>query len=281
MSFPRRAIGLATSVLLASVLPSAAAATCPDEAGADVLRDDLRAAEAAYTELDVDGFTRSVDAAAILLPCLEEPIGPDLAAWYHRVFGIRLYVARDGGRAAEALAAARILDPDHTFSEDLLPIGHPIRSRYEAVDPESGLTRRVAEPLSGQLLFDGIPGRERPSDRSTIVQLVDEAGEITATSYAFTTDPLPPYAAKAMPRRGPFKPNIPSLVVAGSATAVALGLYGGALASEAAFKRTGVDRDLEDLERLRRQTNGLVWSSVGVGAVALGGLIGTFAFGTF
>jgi hypothetical protein len=117
--------GLGTLVFLASVqLPGIAAAQCESAVDAAKLSETLHTAEYSYGKLDVEGFKSAVDDATEQLPCLNQALGPQLAARYHRLRGLHLYVIRDKDSAALSFAAARDVDPAYEFPENLIPAGH-------------------------------------------------------------------------------------------------------------------------------------------------------------
>ena len=186
-----------THRLLLLALPIAAlqtaAAACPTAAALSELNRDVDRAERAYGTLDLDGFMSSSDALRADLPCLGEPMTRVVAARIHRVEGLRGFVDSDRRAAAQSFAAARSLEPDYRFPEDLVPSGYPEWELYDAIDLTLGGSAKVDPMIDGYILFDGKVGPERPTEWAAIVQIINEEGEVVNTAYLRPGQPMPSY----------------------------------------------------------------------------------------
>jgi len=256
---------------LALALPlTASAARCPSAVASAELEGQLESAEEAFGARDLDRFDLQATAFQASLPCLAEPVTPSLAARYHRVDSLRLYL--DGtldpeGEVLQSVRAARALEPDHTLSDQLLPEGHELRQAYEQTPAEPDETRRLPEPRDLTLLFDGQATRERPTQRATLLQVVDGQGAILQTAVLRPDDPLPYYQPVPRARRR---------LVAGTAITGGLAalMYGAAWATRARFE-SDRPQTVEELEQLARQSWTL--SAVSLGAAGVAAVGGTTA----
>jgi len=264
--------------MLLLIASTARAADCTTRVSASALAAELDTAERAYATLDVVAFSTALDAAAMDLPCLGELVPPTLASRYHRDVGLRLFIERDEDRAARAFASARVADASGRFPDGMLPPGHAVLVLLDAREP--GPTLRIAEPIAGSVALDGTVGLERPSERPSLVQVMDGDGAVIATRYLFPSDAMPPYPAKALPAvSATSRPRVrtPVLVTSGASAVAAGVLYGLAASAESQFKDASNDATIEELDALRETNHAMVWTSAGFGAVAVaGGAIGVF-----
>ena len=286
-------------VLLAATI--AARAECPEPVDPTRLEERLAAAEVRYAALEGERFAAEMDETALLVPCLDGLVPPELAARYHRLQGLRLYASRSEERARQAFAAARAAAPEIELPEALVPPGHALRELWAIALPD-GPTAAIAPPASGGVVFDGRPGERRPEAHPALVQLVDAGGAVLASAWLEPSDPMIPYepvrwwgARGAPPRpaqrsdpavgranttrpterwgdRGaPPRPGNTALLVGGGAAAVVGGaLYGIAAARAAAFEGPKPpDYGVDDLRAYRRATNTLVVGSGVAGGLAV------------
>jgi hypothetical protein len=271
--------------LLLLTFAAAHAADCPTRSQQADIAAKFDAAEEAYTSLDVEVFSLSLDEAALMLPCLDAPIDPAFAARNHRMRGLRAYLERDATRAAQSFAAARALQPDYSFPTTLIPEGHSVRKQYASLDVSTPNPTTAPEPIEGWLSFDGTRGLSRPSMWPSIVQLFDAEGRLLSTSYLFPADPLPAYKAKAQPvasaavARKPLSPKVPLLIGAGVAAVGAGVLYAMADAEGQKFAQYDERYTLTDLNDMQARTNGYVYASIGAGALAVAGGLGVVFVG--
>jgi hypothetical protein len=228
----------------------------------DDLNGHLQAAETAYVDLEMTEADAAVDQALFSLPCVDELLPPDLAARYHRVLGLRLYGAGEEQQAMRAFAAAKQLEPNHVLSKDLVPTGHVLREQYDRLTA-LGQTRAVAEPRYGTFAFDGSLGIQRPVDRFTLFQQLDEEDAIIETRYLGPGDLLPDYERKP-------KFRAPIIASTGAGLVAAGALYAVALGAAANWKNSDFASEA-DLLDARRRVNTLAGVSIGVGSAALAG----------
>ena len=267
--------------LLCLIAPSLAFAAdpCQTPISAEAMRAALTQAESAFSALDVERFTTTMDDVAFEVPCLSEPADAALAGRLHRLQGIRQFVAQDEQLASEAFAAARAADPSYALPTWLVPDGHAIRDLYGRLPLENGSFDELSPPSVGALAFDGVQGLRRPTSWPTLVQVLDAEGRPVSTAYLFPGDAMPTYDASPTlasapartPSRRPGRKVGFTLVGATAAGGVAAGLlYGLASASAADFERDQPDWDAADLKAHRARTNDLVAASGALAATAAG-----------
>lgn len=270
------------------ILSAVAAAAPCDPVGADALRRRLDDAEAAYVGLDADGFEAALDAAALDLPCLTEPLPPGEVARWHGLAALQAFVRADRGGVAGSLAAAEAAVTGWRFPAGWIPEGHDLRSLAPGA---AGPTAPIPPPARGATWLDGHPDARRATERPTVFQWVDAPGHAALSAYLLPGDPLPAYptAAPVPPPPPPDRPAPPArsgprgvavasvaggVVLAGASAAA----FAGAARGRATFDGPGTPGWTgADLERLQARTNALEaagWSAAGLGAVALaaGGL---------
>ena len=254
-----------TPVLFALFTSTVASADCTFRTSAAELATALQAAEGAYATLDLGEFQRAMTDVDLVVPCLEEPVTPSLAAGLHRVRGLGRYAEGDEDAAAAALATARVLDPAHSYSEDVLPKGFELRELYESLPTDAEPAGvKLPRPRDGTLVVDGAEERVRPPDRSILFQRTGEDGLVVETRYLTPSDPVPWYPGA--------RKRQTALLAGSAATAVAAGvLYGLAWSSRGALQDVDPSWTDADLTAIQARTNGLLFASIGVGAVAAGG----------
>ena len=93
--------------------PAFAEAPCSAAASRADLRGALQRAESAFGDLDVETFTSSMDDAIFMVPCVHETLDSAEIARFHRLQGIRQFVANQEDRAVQSFAAARATEPDY------------------------------------------------------------------------------------------------------------------------------------------------------------------------
>ena len=276
----------------------ASAAACPDPATEAALVEHLAAAEAAFSDLDIEAFIAKSDAMRAAIPCLAEIPTPAVVARVHRLEGLRAFGERDVS-AVRAFAAARALAPDHVFAPEIVPPNSPILEDYLAMDLAAGDLEAMPEPLQGALYVDGRPTRDRPTAWPALIQLVD--GEKPAWSTYLDHDkPLPAYDLAPTPApvpapvpapapvpeaplgpspvagpvpagpaaRDPWRRRAPLFIAAGTAATATGVMYG--LAARARSVYFDPDTPDRDLAGLKAQTNGLAVASGVAGLAALG-----------
>ncbi len=243
----------ARATLLGTLLALASSAlACDEPALPNELREDLERAHAAYADTDVDGFVLDMGSASAHLECIDRRIPVDLAANYHRMLAVQLFLAGDRESGSDAaLHAAAALQPTFGF-KGLFPEGHQFLVRFDELKLAPARTERIARPKAGFFAFDGNIGRDRPIDRASVVQRIDADGQVQLTTYLQPGTPLPDYDVRPVVRHG--------LLAGGVATALA-SLTTGAIAmgAERRFKsddpatRSGLTRS--DLNTLQARAN--------------------------
>lgn len=255
---------------------------CPQPAHTGELAAKLAAAESAYGTLDVDTFANSLDEAAIILPCVAEPIEPALAATWLRMQGLRYFIERDAAKADLAFAAARTVDSVYDFPLNLVPTGHSLRAHYTALDPTTLTRSEVPHPKAGELRFNGLADVWRSDAAPAIVQVISEEGAVLATAYVQAGQPLPPYEAIALPKASAgrsLSPKVPLGAAAGVAAAASVVLYVMAAEGASDFEAYRADDDVDALDARRARVNGLTAGAIGAGILALAGGAGVVFVG--
>lgn len=185
---------------ISAALSQAFAGTCADKTSIVELNRSMDKAEKAYGSLDLDGFMGSSDLLRTDLPCLGEPMTRVVAERIHRIEGLRGYLDGDRRAASQSFAAARALDPDYSFPDTLVPAGYPEFELYNALDLTLGSTSKVDPMIDGYVLLDGKVGNDRPTDWPTIVQVINEDGDVVVTKYVRPGEPMPSYYPEAQAR---------------------------------------------------------------------------------
>jgi hypothetical protein len=293
---PRFPIVLLAAGLAGSTPALAADSSCTQLTLGATLRDAAERAQEAFGATRVDEFQAAIAELDGLVPCLMEPVDPELAALVHRMKGLASFIQRDQDRAREAFAAARALEPDYAWPEELIPWGHPLLGLYRALSVEEAAFDSVPSPSAGWVYMDGRPSEPRPLEWPVILQVSDSEGAIHLSSYLWPGDPLPDYGlelaeaptATPVPVPEPVpvaEPELPVSVAATSTTvrtgprpawlvgagaaAVTSGvLY--ALAARSHGEYWDEQTPYTELDAARGRTNGLVLASAGAAGVALG-----------
>jgi hypothetical protein len=257
------------------VLATLTALACEGDARVVEVQESLAEARQRFRALDTAGFTASVLAARSQVPCLVEPMAPSAVADLHRMVGLLAFSEQDTQQAMLAFAAARAIEPETGFSVDLLPLSHPVREDYSAVDPTRLAVERVGEARDGTLRFDGRDGLLRPLERPTVVQLVGEQQRVLTGAYLAPGDEMPLYAA----RRARSPVEAPLAIATGLGLGLGAALLVGGAVSRASYDRLSTDTlaGQEALDSRRSLTNGLLTSGVATGALGLASGLGLSA----
>lgn len=253
-------------VICGLLFPSISLAqSCPSRTSIQELTENLDQAETAFIELDAALFSKSLEDLSIKLPCVRELIPVPLAARYHRVWGIHQFSQGDELQAFQTLQAARILEPEYTFPEGMFPANHTLVTQYQRLKTKSRSVGRVANPRTLDIFFDGKKTRQRPAGQSTLLQISSKTGDIRTTEFLPIASAMPIYESKPRLRK--------PLAIGTGVAAVLAGVFLGASASSrTAFNNEDPDYTLDDLTRLRQQTNTLAGISIAfVGITVVGG----------
>jgi hypothetical protein len=242
-------------MLFVAVFSTAHALDCGEPVQTEELDGALADAEAAYIDLDAEGFRDKInEISGLLLPCVNDAIPAKLAGRYHRDLALQLSVVGDEEGALSTLQAAKNADPEYIWTDEMLPADHPLRVAYEAMVVEEG-GQKVPEPRYGSISFDGVNGRTRPETPS-VFQRFDATGRATDTLYIGRGESLPTY--RAIPRQRNTLIGCAAGALAASGTTWALGISKrGALYRDAADPSVSADK----LDSLRRSANTFTVSS--------------------
>lgn len=266
-----------------AIAPHAACAVPMDHFAAKIA-----AAEQAYATFEVGTFSSSMDEAALILPCLATTVPTGVAAHYLRMLGLQYFTEHDTVKADAVFGAARSLDSIYQFPDTLIPVGHPVRAHYAALDLASVQGAPIGAPRTGSVIFNGSASTQRPG-WPAIVQVVDANMRVTATALVFPTDALPAYdamplsvtqqAATGTTVRKPLNPKVPLAIVAGAAVVGSVSLYARAVADAADFRTYRADDTIDDLVARQQKANNMVYGSAAVGLVAVGCGVGAIFVG--
>ncbi|GDX78722.1 hypothetical protein LBMAG42_05330 [Deltaproteobacteria bacterium] len=236
-------------------------------------------AENAFASLDLAGLRTSVADATGEIGCLPGAIPPILAARLHRVEALRAFADADEGAARRALLAARVLDPTGELPPRVVPADHPIRKLDPGPQSQAPASVVVPAPTAGHVVFDGSVRLDRPSDRPTVLQLVDNRGAVTLGAYLWPEASMPPYSiavatassggtstATVRPRSGHV--SVPLAIVGGVGLAAAGVTYALAGSSHAEFIDPATPNS--EIPVLYETTNTLVYASIACAAVGVG-----------
>lgn len=257
--------------LLAASAMAQDGAECASPTTLSQLKDATVRGEQSFANLDIEGLNQAATDAQTALPCLAEPITPRDVAAYHRLMGMHAFASQERDRVQAEFHAARKADTGYELPEEVAPVGHPMIAAYEqAVLTDEGERQEPVPPEGGYVTVGGVRGASRAELSPAILQVFEPGDDLTETLY------LPPGAA--LPMWGPLPEPLPEpanlrrpLLAATAATgAVALGLQGVAISSRRAFRDTADPASDPQLETLYARNRATFFSSVGVGAVAVG-----------
>ena len=260
-------LGLAGMSSLAS-----AAEPCAEQVTARTFHQAVSKADAAYSQMDLDGFQAARLEARKLVPCLAEPITPAQAAGFHRLEAMGEFLSRNHAAAVASLRALDAAAPGYELSEELAPPGHPLQMYYEIARGTVKVAPAPIPAVEGRWVYiDGAAATERPVDRPYLFQSFEGVGRVTASKHVPAGGLPPGLEAPAAERsRGADRQRTArslGWVSIGSA-AVAGGLYLGARRASNTFWDPATPTG--ELDALRNRTNALGWTSAGVGLVAVG-----------
>lgn len=221
-------------------------------------------AERAWLDLDTERFRDRMNVlSGLVVPCLGDLVPSDLSARWHRVMALQLDGLGDAAGADGAIRAALAVDGSIAFDDTWVGADHHLRAAFGV--PGSDRSRKVPEPRSGSVAFDGVATRARPLERPSLVQVFDAGGVARATAYLGPKDPLPAYAA--VPRR-----RNALLISAGASLAASGVLVGLGYSEQAELFRLARDPGIsaDRLTAQRRTTDLLAGLGYGFGGLAAG-----------
>lgn len=140
----------------------------------------IDAATMAFVQRDPEKLTVHIERLEKLLPCLENPLEPELAASFHLTEGLYFSISGEKLKAQQSFAISKAIDSNVQFPDYIYPIGHPIQVSFENTSPAK---RKDVSINEGQTwYFDGLENVGRPIDTPTIFQVAEE-NEIIYSSY--------------------------------------------------------------------------------------------------
>ncbi len=265
-------------LVFAGLTPGVAWAACPDPVPARELAQTVSNGDAAYAEMDEDGFRSSRAAAAAMLPCVGESVSATHAAALHRLEALSAFLDRDHAGTVASFRALLHAAPGYRLPEDLAPPNHPLRIDFEVAEGTVGAPERsLPRPRQGWNQVDGQTAQSAPTDRPFVFQHFDGDGQVVSTALVPPGGALPDYGAKTGGSTARSGSRVPLLVTAGAATVLSGVFYGVAKSSESRFWDPATPQ--EDLQSLRGRTNAFGWLSAGAGLTAVGTGAGAFLSG--
>lgn len=231
-------------------------------------------ADAAFAAMDGDAFDLAAASLDETLACMSEPISPTHAVAVHRTRALAAFLAGDDAATVSSFQAALAAMPGYELPQDIAPIGHPLRARFEDARLFSaGGQADLPEPASGWITVDGARTRIAPTGRAFVFQRFDDSAAVVDTAYVAVGRPLPSYpvreAAPPVPDRTPLarQPVSVPLAVGVALDVVAAGLYSYAFVTRAHYEEAKRVGDLDRIKSSHLTTNLLVGVSIGTGVV--------------
>ena len=280
-------------------LLSTAWATCSQPSNNAALARGIDLAMDAFEAMDDGTFAAARQGVLHELPCLNEPIKPEVAAAIHRIRGLSAFLEDDALTGQLYFAAARSIDPSYRFPESVAPQGNPLYEDYLALDASSDRTEIMPEPQVGYFIINGRQTRERSTNYPSLFQFVDGADQVIHTGLVNAGTVLPvdksllkqpqSISKTQAPQAHKKKINIPLFIGGAALGAVAGGLVLGNQLSFSEYNKhyEGLDanssaEDLAKYDELRGTTNALGYAAVGAGIAAIGlGTTSLFVSGRF
>jgi len=302
-------MSVARSVLIVAVLGLALSPLVASAGECDASSGELLAATntatAAFSAMDEHAFLTAHDEARQALVCLNEPLAAAEVAAYHRMEALAAFFEDRRDEAMLSFGAALSVQPDYELPASIAPVGTPLHAWYQearAQSPEA--TQELQVPERCSLLVNGALGTRYTDELPAIVQVIEWNGavrwsgllephdmlpeEAFSDTYTPTWTPDAALAARLAALPPPAEDDSPSVSVnplmvgAGGALVASGGLYLASMLSRSSWQRAA-DRcalegacwddpvsEQENIDALRRRTNGLSVASAGAGAVGVG-----------
>ncbi len=141
-------------------------------------------AEAAYSDLDVEGFENALHNVAVGIPCASGTVELGQAAAIHRLEGLRQFTHDNASQAIRSFQSAQMLDPGYTPSDAVLPPGSSLADLWNRARYQSAVAWVAVElPPDLTLVVDGIRSRQRPAALPSIVQVTSPSGMVLWSRY--------------------------------------------------------------------------------------------------
>lgn len=251
-------------LLLGLGLGHAGEAPCGAPAGPAALQESAERASVAFGALDPPTFAAAREDLDAGLPCLDQPVPPEVAARIHVVSALASFLDDDEAGTVAAFQAAQAADPALSLG-DWLPEAHPVRLDWRfAQRLETALPSPVEVADGAELHADGRAVEALVLGRPAVLQR-RSAGTVAETLY-WQGDTLPDWVSLAEPR---LSADTRRHLWLGAGTAVSASATVALLAVAASADRRFSEDDTpySDLEGLRRTAN--TASTLGIGAGAL------------
>lgn len=261
-------------------LPAAQAAGCETPWTAEMLTQKLDDAESAWRQFDEVVFPERSKEIVDNLRCVSEPLPSETIARLHRQMGLYEVFQRTPEQAEQAFAAARSIQNYYVFPEDFVPLGHPVRSAYDALSTDLPGSVKINSPKEGSIRVNGDITLLRPTAWPVVFQRFDATGKVVETAYLWPEDPTPIYpSARTTSAQSTTtqKSGGSTALTAGAAGLLGVGVTlatsgwldsSSALCDDSAAGFSAVQADW--CNQSARMRVGLGYALIGAGATALG-----------
>lgn len=285
--------------VIAILVSSALAQDCAESVSVESLSAKVDEAMLAFASMDEEGFLSTAAIARGDVSCLKTVFPSTKAAALHRMNGLEAFVNGDTQAAEDAFAAALALEPEYLLSAKLAPKGGKLDQLYQAAKVRSRAPTPFKLPTGYTTWVDGIAAPARDEAFPAVVQVGKSSSSLNYSAWLAAHDPFmpddlglataepfadldagagykPAKPPKAVPAEKPEKlektPSVgggtsPLLIAGGVSAGVAAGLYGTSLALRSSF-------DKEATQGKFAATNGTFFGAIGVGALAVGLMVG-------
>ena len=132
------------------------------------LSSSIDSATIAFVQQDPEKLQTHIEQLESIIPCLDEPIEPSIAATFHITEGMFFAISGETLKAKQSFAIGKAIDSSITIPTYIYPSGHPIQNAFESTQPAT--RKPVDVPDNQEWYFDGLP-QGRPLDTPTIFQV--------------------------------------------------------------------------------------------------------------
>lgn len=281
--------------VIAILMSAALAQDCAEPVSAESLSAKVDEAMLAFASMDEEGFLSTAATVRGDVSCLKTVYPSAKAAALHRMNGLEAFVNGDTQATEDAFAAALALEPEFVLSSKLAPKGGKLDQLYQAAKVRSRAPTPFKLPTGYTTWVDGIAAPARDEAFPAIVQVGKTSSTLDYSAWLGAHDPFmpddiglaasesfadldtgsgykPAKPPKPVPAEKPEKASggasvSPLLIAGGVSAGVAAGLYGTSLAMRSSF-------DKDPTQGKFAATNGTFFSAIGVGALAVGLMVG-------